>query len=47
MFTHLFCERTHTDTGEVVDRESGVSRVVQWEKPVKAGSKYRISQALF
>jgi hypothetical protein len=47
MFTHLLCERTHTNTGKVVDGESGVARVVQWEEPVKAGSKDRIGQAFF
>jgi hypothetical protein len=47
MFTHLFCERTHTDTGEVVDGESGVARVVQWEEAVKAGSEDRVGQAFF
>jgi hypothetical protein len=47
MFTHLFSKRTHTNAGEVVDGESGVARIVQWEKPVKAWSKDRIGQAFF
>lgn len=47
MFTHLFRERTHTNAGEVVDREPGVARVVQGEKAVEARPKDRIGQAFF
>ena len=45
MFTHFFSKRTHANTSEVVDGESGVARVVQREEPVKAGPKNGIGQA--
>lgn len=39
MFTHLFSKRSHTNAGEVVDREAGVSGIVCGEDARKAGAQ--------
>jgi hypothetical protein len=37
MLAHVFCQHTHTNTGEVVDREASVARVLEWEQTLEAG----------
>lgn len=44
MLAHFLREKTHSDTGEVVDGEPRIARVVHRENTVKAGPKDRIIQ---
>lgn len=45
MLAHVLGQYTHTDTGEVVDRETSMTRVLCGEETLKAWSKDFISEA--
>ena len=46
MFSHSFCQMPHSDTGEVVDRETRISGVIQREETCKARSQNVIFESL-
>lgn len=44
MLAHVFRQHTHTNTGEVVDRETGVTRVFCREQTLEAGPQDLVSE---
>jgi hypothetical protein len=44
VLAHVFRQHTHTNTGEVIDRETGVTRVLCWEQTLEAGPQNLVSE---
>jgi hypothetical protein len=46
MLTHLLCKNSHADASEVIDRETRIPGLINWEDTGKARAKDLIFQAL-
>lgn len=44
MLAHVLCQDTHANAGEIVDRESGLARVLCREEAFEVGTKDFVSE---